>query len=142
MTDPDLVRFVEAQDRVHDEVAAELTDGRKRSHWMWFVFPQLAGLGHSPTARYYAIQGLDQARRYLADPVLGGRLRDDVDLVLGHKHRTALDILGSPDDVKFRSCLTLFRAAADDPEDQALFDEALACFYAGEPDRRTLALLE
>ena len=79
---------------------------------MWFIFPQLAGLGHSPMAQHYAIRDLDQAKRYLADPILGCRLRQDVQLVVGHKDKSALEILGSPDDLKFRSCLTLFAQAA------------------------------
>ena len=141
MTHPDLVRFVEAQESVHDQVTAELKAGRKRTHWMWFVFPQLTELGRSPTALHYGIADLDQARRYLADPLLGRRLREDVRRVLEHSKRTALDILGAPDDMKFRSCLTLFRAAADDPADRELFDAALGAFYAGKPDGRTLALL-
>jgi uncharacterized protein (DUF1810 family) len=112
MTEPDLLRFVNAQAQVYSRVIEELTDGRKRTHWIWFIFPQLAGLGHSATAQHYAIRDLEQARRYLADPLLGGRLRDDVRRMIGHKDRSALEILGSPDDLKFRSCLTLFRRAA------------------------------
>jgi uncharacterized protein (DUF1810 family) len=118
-----------------------LTAGRKRSHWMWFIFPQLEGLGHSPTAQYYAIRDTDQARRYLAHPVLGSRLRQAVQLVLAHKGKSALEILGSPDDLKFRSCLTLFREAASEAPDKSLFAEALHQFYGGEPDHRTLDLL-
>lgn len=108
MTDPDLIRFVDAQDQIYEQVVDELSSGRKRSHWMWFIFPQLAGLGHSTMAQRYAIQDLDQARRYLADAVLGERIRADVRLMLRHKSRSALEILGSPDDLKFRSCLTFF----------------------------------
>jgi uncharacterized protein (DUF1810 family) len=141
MTDDDLVRFVDAQARVYHHVAEELTAGRKRSHWMWFIFPQLEGLGHSPTAQYYAIRDTDQARRYLAHPVLGSRLRQAVQLVLAHKGKSALEILGSPDDLKFRSCLTLFREAASEAPDKSLFAEALHQFYGGEPDHRTLDLL-
>jgi uncharacterized protein (DUF1810 family) len=108
---------------------------------MWFVFPQLRGLGHSATAQRYAIRDLDQAARYLADPTLGTRLRHAVRLMTGHKGRSALEILGSPDDLKFRSCLTLFGQAASDNSDRMLFVEALNQFYAGEPDPRTLELL-
>lgn len=129
MTDPDLIRFIEAQDGVHDRVREELAAGRKRSHWMWFVFPQLEGLGHSAMARRYAIRDLDQARRYLADPVLGDRLRQDVELTLRHGGRSVTDLLGSPDDIKFRSCLTLFAEAASGPADKALFEKALSVFY-------------
>lgn len=141
MTDPDLLRFIESQDGTHDRARAELAAGRKRSHWMWFVFPQLDGLGHSATARRYAISDLGQARRYLADRVLGDRLRRDVELTLRHQGLSATDLLGSPDDLKFRSCLTLFAEAASDPVDKALFGKALNLFYDGKPDPRTLELL-
>ena len=141
MTEADLIRFVNAQSQVRHRVVEELTKGRKQTHWMWFIFPQLPGLGHSAMAQQYAIRDLDQARRYLADPVLGDRLRRDVRLMLDHKGKTALAILGSPDDFKFRSCLTLFREAAAEKSDRALFAEALDQFYAGESDPRTLDLL-
>jgi uncharacterized protein (DUF1810 family) len=108
---------------------------------MWFIFPQLAGLGHSAKAQRYAIHDLDQARRYLADPILGERLRQVVRLMMGHKGKSAFEILGSPDDLKFRSCLTLFRQAASENSDQVLFTDALDQFYRGEPDVRTLELL-
>ena len=140
MTDSDLIRFVNAQASVHDQVIAELTGGRKRTHWMWFIFPQLAGLGHSPMAQRYAIQDLEQAKRFLADPILGSRLRQDVRLMIGHKAKSALEVLGSPDDLKFRSCLTLFAQAASNTPDRALFEEALHQFYKG-PDLRTMRLL-
>ena len=141
MTEPDLIRFVDAQAQVYPEVVEELTDGCKRTHWMWFIFPQLSGLGHSVMAQRYAIRDLDQTKRYLADPILGDRLRHDVRLMLGYKGKSALDILGSPDDLKFRSCLTLFGEAAADEFDRSLFAEALEQFYNGEPDPRTLELL-
>lgn len=142
MTDPDLVRFIEAQAPLRAAVTAELQAGWKRSHWMWFVFPQLAGLGSSPTAARYAIRDLGQARRYLADPVLGPRLRQDIRRMLGHAgQRSAHDILGSPDELKFRSSLTLFHAAAADPADRALAEEALSVFYGGVPDPLTLERL-
>jgi uncharacterized protein (DUF1810 family) len=140
MTSPDLVHFIEAQDAVWPEVTAELEAGHKRTHWMWFVFPQIAGLGFSHRARLYAIRDLAHARRYLADPVLGPRLREGVRLMLLQAGRPAADILGSPDDMKFRSCLTLFREAAGEA-DAALFGAALDAFYGGEPDPRTLSLL-
>ena len=141
MSAPDLVRFIDAQANVYSQVIAELSDGRKRSHWIWFIFPQLAGLGSSAMAQHYAIRDLEQASRYLADPILGSRLRHDVRLIMGHKGKSALEILGSPDDLKFRSCLTLFGQAASDRADCALFKEALDQFYGGEPDQRTLELL-
>jgi len=141
MADHDLSRFVEAQAPVRAAVVRELERGRKESHWMWFVFPQLAGLGHSAMAQYYGITGVDEAQRYLADPVLGERLRSDVRLMLGHREKSAADILGPVDDLKFRSCLTLFGTAASDPADRALFAEALQQFYAGKEDARTLDLL-
>jgi len=141
MTETDLIRFINAQAQVYARVIEELTEGRKRTHWMWFVFPQPTGLGHSAMAQRYAIRDLEQAKRYLADPILGTRLRDNVRRMIGHKGKTALDILGSPDDLKFRSCLTLFTEAASDGSDRMLFKEALNQFYNGTPDPRTLELL-
>ena len=104
-------------------------------------FPQLAGLGSSAMARHYGIRDLDQAKRYLANPILGSRLRQDVRLIMRHKGRSASEILGSPDDLELRSCLTLFGQAASDQSDRALFKAALDQFYGGEPDRRTVELL-
>ena len=141
MTEADLVRFVDAQAEAHNQVVDELTDGRKRAHWMWFIFPQLTGLGHSVMAQRYAIRDLDQARRYLADPILGSRLRQDVQIIMRHKNKSAIKILGSPDELKFRSCLTLFAQAALDDADRLLFAEALNQFYNGKADSRTLELL-
>ena len=126
---------------VYPLVLEELTSGRKQSHWMWFIFPQIAGLGRSAMAQRYAIRDLDQAKRYLADPVLGPRLREVVRLMMAHKAKSALEILGSPDDLKFRSCLTLFRVAASVQSDREFFTEALKQFYGGEQDTRTLGLL-
>ena len=131
----DLERFVAAQRPVFDRAAAELKQGRKASHWMWFVFPQVAGLGFSAMSRRYAISSLDEARAYLAHPVLGPRLRQCVGLLVGIKGRSAHEIFGSPDDVKLHSSLTLFaRAARDEP----LFAEALARYFEGRPDQATL----
>jgi uncharacterized protein (DUF1810 family) len=141
VTDADLIHFVNAQAQVYRQVVEELSDGHKWTHWMWFIFPQLSGLGHSAMAQRYAIRDIDQARRYLADPVLGNHLRHDVRLMVRHKGKSALEILGSPDDFKFRSCLTLFGEAAYEKSDQSLFAEALKQFYNGEPDPRTLELL-
>jgi uncharacterized protein (DUF1810 family) len=139
VSDPfDLQRFVDAQDGVHDEALAELRAGRKRSHWMWFVFPQVEGLGHSPTAELYAISGLDEARAYLAHPVLGPRLVECARVVAGTTGRTAREVFGTPDDLKLRSSMTLFRQAAPD---EPVFQEVLDRFYGGEPDPRTLERL-
>lgn len=134
----DLERFVSAQEPVYADVLAELRAARKRSHWMWFVFPQLRGLGISSMAQHYGIASQAEARAYLAHPVLGPRLRECCQLMLAAPAgRSAHEILGSPDDLKFRSCLTLFALAA--PREQ-LFHDALQRFYGGEPDPRTLAL--
>lgn len=108
---------------------------------MWFIFPQLIGLGHSGMARRYAIRDLDHARRYLAAPLLRNRLRHAVQLMMSHTGKSALDILGSPDDLKFRSCLTLFAQAASDDADHVLFKQALDQFFGGEADPRTMELL-
>jgi uncharacterized protein (DUF1810 family) len=141
VTEADLLPFVNAQTPVYGQVIVELTAGCKRTHWMWFILPQLRGLGYSAIAQRYAIRDLDQATRYLADPILGSRLRHDVRLMMGHKGKSALEILGSPDDLKFRSSLTLFGRVASDNSDRKLFIEALDQFYDGEPDPRTLELL-
>ncbi|WP_323676260.1 DUF1810 domain-containing protein [Halorubellus sp. PRR65] len=135
-SDPhDLERFVDAQDPVIDDVKRELRAGRKRSHWMWFVFPQIAGLGSSERSRRYAIESIEEARAYLAHPALGPRLRECTELVLSIDGRTANEIFGSPDDRKFRSSMTLFEAAADDG---GLFADALAAYYDGDRDLETL----
>ena len=133
----DLNRFVQAQEGVYPTALAELRAGNKRSHWMWFVFPQLAGLGHSATARRYAIGSLDEARAYLAHPVLGPRRVEAAEALLAVEGRTAGQILGYPDEEKLRSCMTLFAAAADDP---TVFRAVLDRYYDG-PDAATLRLL-
>jgi len=133
-----LERFLAAQAPIYAHALAELREGDKRSHWMWFVFPQIAGLGASPMAQRYAIGSLDEARAYLAHPVLGRRLRESIAAVMAVEDRSARQILGSPDDLKFRSSMTLFReAASDDP----MFQQALDKHFAGEPDPLTLELL-
>lgn len=134
-----LSRFVAAQDPVFDTVIAELRAGRKESHWMWFVFPQLRALGRSPTAKFYGIGSLDEARAYLDHPVLAGRLAEAVDAVLAVEGRSVRDIFGSPDDLKFRSSMTLFDEAAGGSERR--FRLALERFFAGDPDRHTLELI-
>jgi uncharacterized protein (DUF1810 family) len=136
MADHELERFVSAQEGVIDSVREELRAGRKRSHWMWFVFPQLEGLGTSAMARHYGIASLEEARAYLAHPVLGPRLRECCALMLAVPQRSAHEILGSPDDLKFRSCLTLFTLAAPD---EPLFRDCLDRFYGGQLDPRTEA---
>ena len=139
MDDPwNLERFVDAQDPVWETVTAELRRGAKRTHWMWFVFPQVRGLGRSPLAERYAIDGRDEAVAYLAHPTLGGRLREATALVLGVEGRTLTEILGTPDDLKFRSSMTLFAAAAHDP---GLYRRALDGLCDGREDARTLAAL-
>lgn len=131
--------FVAAQDRVWSSVEAELAAGAKAGHWMWFVFPQLAGLGRSETARFYGLASADAARAYLAHPTLGPRLRQAVTLMLTHAGTPPEAILGGVDAMKLRSSLTLFAAAAPG---EALFGRALDAFYAGERDPRTLALID
>jgi len=138
VSDPfDLERFVSAQDPVWARVAAELSAGAKRTHWIWFVFPQIAGLGHSPTAVHYALPSQAAAKAYLAHPVLGPRLVEAVKLMLSHRDTPAETILGGIDAVKFRSCLTLFEAAGGGP----VFADALHAFYGGARDPRTLEIL-
>lgn len=144
IADPhELSRFVEAQARCYARVLEELAAGEKTSHWMWFIFPQLRGLGMSSTARRFGLSGLEEARAYLAHPLLGARLRECTQLVLAVRDRSAYEIFGSPDDLKLRSCLTLFaQAVAPSPAPETrVFGEALARYYGGEPDPRTLELL-
>ncbi len=136
MPDPyDLQRFVDAQAPIIDQAVAELEAGRKRSHWMWFVFPQIAGLGFSAMAQRYALHSLDEANAYLAHDRLGPRLGHCTDLVNRVEGRSIAAIFGSPDDMKFRSSMTLFSRAA--PEDER-YRMALARYFGGEPDRATL----
>ncbi|MET4085709.1 DUF1810 domain-containing protein [Bradyrhizobium sp. S3.5.5] len=138
MTDPfDLERFVRAQDPVFRDVQGELARGRKQTHWMWFVFPQIAGLGFSTMSQRYAIGSRAEARAYLAHPVLGPRLIECTTLVLAVGGRIINAILGAPDDAKFRSSMTLFGAVSDEP----VFDQALARYFAGERDGATLEML-
>jgi uncharacterized protein (DUF1810 family) len=134
-----LERFVEAQSNgVHAQALDELRAGRKASHWMWFVFPQVAGLGSSPTSQRYAIGSLAEARAYLDHPVLGSRLVECARAVLSHPDRTARQIMGSPDDAKLRSSMTLFALAADA---EPVFQVVLNAFFAGELDPRTVDFL-
>jgi uncharacterized protein (DUF1810 family) len=133
----DLRRFIEAQAPLYERVVGELKCGRKQSHWMWFVFPQLKALGRSSMAQYYGVHDLVEAEAYAAHPVLGSRLLDCVRFVLEVPSKTAHEIFGSPDDLKFCSCLTLFEMVSS----EGRFGEALERFYAGKRDEATCALL-
>jgi uncharacterized protein (DUF1810 family) len=133
-----LERFTEVQRGAYDRAVSELRQGEKRTHWMWYIFPQLAGLGRSSTAIRYGIASIDEARAYLEHPVLGPRLIECTKLVLEAGKTSPSDIFPYPDDLKFRSCMTLFANAA--PAER-VFDLALQKFYAGEPDPETCRLL-
>jgi uncharacterized protein (DUF1810 family) len=139
MDDPfDLQRFLDAQASTYAAARAELQAGRKRSHWMWFIFPQVRGLGSSAVSRHYAIASRQEAEAYLRHPVLGTRLRECTQLVNAVPGRSAYEIFGDPDCMKFQSCMTLFAAVAPD---DTVFREALAKYYDGAPDQATLAKL-
>jgi uncharacterized protein (DUF1810 family) len=133
-----LQRFVDAQARVYEEVRRELRAGRKESHWMWFVFPQIAGLGQSPTSIRFAIASLEEARAYLSHPILGARLRECAKLALDVEGRTARQIFGPIDEMKFRSSMTQFMKAAPD---EPLFSRCLERYFGGRPDPATLEIL-
>lgn len=135
----DLRRFLDAQDESYDRALAELQAGRKDSHWMWFVFPQIRGLGASSMAQYYAIQHTAEAQQYLAHPVLGARLRECAAALLGIEGKTANQILGTPDDLKLRSSMTLF--ARVDQDGTSIFRRVLDKYFQGQPDPRTLEIL-
>jgi uncharacterized protein (DUF1810 family) len=134
-----LQRFVEAQDGEFDQALAEIRRGRKSSHWMWFIFPQIAGLGSSAMSQQYAISGLLEAEAYLAHPVVGPRLKECAEAAIQVPAKTARDIFGSPDDMKLRSSATLFSRVS--PAD-SVFHRLLDRFFDGEPDRQTLEILE
>jgi uncharacterized protein (DUF1810 family) len=136
----DLDRFLSAQVGIFDTALSELEAGRKRSHWMWFIFPQMRGLGMSSTAQKYGIVSLDEAKAYLAHPVLGERLRQCTEAVLAVKGRTLHEIFGSPDDMKFGSSMTLFAVADGTPEN--IFRQAIDRYCNGQMDQRTLDLLD
>jgi uncharacterized protein (DUF1810 family) len=139
MDDPyNLRRFVDAQQAVYETVCRELRQGRKESHWMWFIFPQIKGLGHSEMAQKFAISSRDEAKAYLAHPVLGPRLRECSRIVADLEGKSVEDIFGYPDDMKFRSSMTLFAQTAKDNE---IFRRCLDKYFRGEPDRLTLAAL-
>jgi len=134
----DLKRFISAQEGIYDRALAELRDGLKRSHWMWYIFPQVEGLGHSPTTRRYSIKSLEEARHYLAHPVLGQRLKESAEAVLAVQGRSAADIFGHPDDWKLQSSMTLFELVSG-PE--SVFGRILEKYYQGKRDTRTLQIV-
>jgi uncharacterized protein (DUF1810 family) len=138
-SDPhNLSRFVQAQEDDYRQALAEIRSGRKRSHWMWYIFPQFDGLGFSSTSRHYAIKSLAEAQAYLAHPVLGPRLKECAEAVLAVQGRSAFEIFGSPDDMKLRSCATLFACVSPHG---SVFERLLATHYGGERDSKTLQLL-
>ncbi|HAL39562.1 MAG TPA: DUF1810 domain-containing protein [Polaromonas sp.] len=138
LTNNGLERFVDAQGPVYDSVFKELASGRKATHWMWFIFPQLKGLGRSPIAKHFGIESRDEALAYWKHSVLGKRLLECTTLVLAQRNTTAHDIFGSPDELKFKSCMTLFAQVA--PE-EPVFKQALERFFEGTPDEGTLKLM-
>ncbi len=133
-----LNRFISAQEGVYDRVLAELRGGLKRTHWMWFVFPQINGLGHSPTTRHYAIKSLEEARHYLSHPILGARLVESAEAVLAVQGKSASDIFGYPDDMKLQSSMTLFALVA---EPHSVFERVLDKYFQGKRDARTLQIV-
>ncbi|HTQ40241.1 MAG TPA: DUF1810 domain-containing protein [Pirellulales bacterium] len=147
----DFQRFLDAQEHVYPRVVAELRAGQKRSHWMWFIFPQIAGLGRSATAQKFAIASLAEAQAYAAHPVLGPRLRECTELVLNIDNRPIDEIFAYPDHLKFHSCMTLFQTATQHypethsqdavPDDNTVFAAALTKYFSGHPDANTLAIL-
>jgi len=139
MTDAfQLQRFISAQDKVYDDVIGELTRGNKETHWMWFIFPQLSGLGKSPTAIHYSLASEAEAKAYLQHPVLGPRLLECTDKVLRHKNKSADDIFGQLDAIKLRSSMTLF----ENLQSNRVFSSVLDQYFHGQRDQKTLALLE
>ena len=135
----DLSRFLQAQARDYEQALREIKNGQKRSHWIWFVFPQFDGLALSSTSQRYSIKSLDEARAYLAHPVLGHRLLECLEAVLRVGGRSAHEIFGSPDDMKVRSCATLFACVSPSG---SLFERLLKCYFSSERDGKTLELLE
>lgn len=134
----DLSRFLEAQKNSYDTALREIRAGRKRSHWMWYIFPQIRGLGYSAMAQHYAIRDLGEAREYLQHPLLGPRLIEISEALLALDQSDPRRVMGSPDDLKLCSCMTLFQCAAPD---QPVFGKVLDKFYGGRPDERTLEIL-
>ena len=136
-----LKRFVRAQDGVYEQACAELRSGRKRTHWMWFIFPQIKGLGSSEMAVRFAISSIEEAKAYLEHPVLGERLRECARIVVAVEGRTAEEIFGYPDDLKFRSSMTLFAKAAEISEEDLVFSQALDKYFGGKEDAGTVERL-
>ncbi|WP_299984272.1 DUF1810 domain-containing protein [uncultured Pontibacter sp.] len=136
---PSLARFLDAQASSYEQALTEIKNGRKRSHWMWFIFPQLQGLGYSETARYYAIKDQEEAQLYLQHPVLGQRLVEISKAMFALEGKTANQVLGSPDDLKLRSSMTLFAAV---PGADPVFKAVLDKYYSGKEDEKTLQLLK
>lgn len=134
-----LQKFLDAQDGIYETALQELRTGKKKSHWMWFIFPQLLGLGRSATAQFYGIKDLSEAKAYLAHPILGFRIRETVAVLLQQNHYDAYLIFGSPDDLKLKSCLTLFAIAEE--ENNNIFRKALEVYFQGTSDSKTVELL-
>lgn len=133
-----LTRFLDAQNQVYLKALGEIQQGQKQSHWMWFIFPQLKGLGTSDAANYYGIRNLAEAKAYLQHPVLGKHLRQITTALLALEGKTAFEVFGSPDDMKLRSCMTLFSLALDTED---IFQQVLDRYFGGEPDNKTISLL-
>jgi uncharacterized protein (DUF1810 family) len=136
----DLDRYLQAQEGVYEQALSELRGGRKQGHWMWFIFPQIKGLGYSPTTQYYSIKSREEARAYLDHPILGSRLRACAQALLEVEAWSASQIFGHPDDLKLRSSMTLFATVADTPD--SVFDQVLDRYYDGEEDPRTCQILD
>jgi uncharacterized protein (DUF1810 family) len=138
VTKNNLKRFVDAQESSYSDALAEIKNGRKQSHWMWYIFPQIRGLGHSETSKYYAIQDLNEAELFLTHPVLGKRLIEISEVLLGLEGKTANQIFGSPDDTKLRSCMTLFSSL---PGTHPVFEAVLDRYFNGAKDNKTLYII-
>ncbi|MGB3508233.1 MAG: DUF1810 domain-containing protein [Microcoleaceae cyanobacterium] len=135
----DLSRFISAQERIYENVIAELKSGKKRTHWMWYIFPQIDGLAKSKTSKHYAIKSIEEARQYLNHPVLGRRLLECAEIVFAIERSSISEIFGYPDDLKFQSCMTLFSCLA---ESESVFVGILDKYFNGERDFKTLQILE
>ena len=134
-----LTRFLSAQQNTYPQVLKELRNGKKLTHWMWFIFPQIEGLGQSPTAKYYSIKTTEEAKEYLMHPILGARLLECTNAILKIENKTADEIFGSPDNAKLRSSMTLFNFVSPEHEE---FSEVLKKYFAGEQDEKTISILQ